>query len=627
MQEFHKLFPPHQNFAMTELTRDMSADMSAAVCIVCGFHSDYWGSWAGCGHSVCWKCALRIRYVRPDQEKSKVCCICQKKSEGLIIHDEEEGEIVVPGEGHIKDTNGWDVHYCNNEIHERVKHLREPYCPLQEECKNDTLFVGVDDLQKHLVSQHRKRLCLVCVEGNSKFLAEQTLYTPKQLRFHEDPDQSCHTDGGVFKGGHPFCVFCHKHVYDNEDLYTHMMHAHLQCDLCENDKTNTKKLVFYKGKGSFMYHLRNSHIQCKECEYRFTRRGELEGHHPTEWTFLSEVDYLKHQKDVHDDKSGAIDDVVKKQLFTYDSKNSSSSGARRSTIRSTDEEPTQPTITFALPNNKFKTVTLGPSLPTVTATRNRKYCNVNEDLESFLIRVAGTDLCKELFESTKKFLQGLVKPQLYYPILVSAISNFNDDIFQELAKAIADPDQREGLRLVHNMSSLNGGTLSLIDDFPTLPGGKAPAPVAAQATSSNQEDDSQPTTESKTANSWGKGRPKTLKPEPKKTLSQVLNDADDFPALGGSAGSKPTAAWGVPRDVGPAENSRYQPQEASSPARNNNKAKPARKSAPKKSGSAPLPAPKTERPPAASFSPNDFPTLGKSSPKPKAKGAIAWGQK
>eukprot|EP01060_Flectonema_neradi_P022485 TRINITY_DN3072_c0_g1_i1.p1 TRINITY_DN3072_c0_g1~~TRINITY_DN3072_c0_g1_i1.p1 ORF type:complete len:616 (+),score=101.42 TRINITY_DN3072_c0_g1_i1:58-1905(+) len=614
---------------MTDLTRYDTADLSNAVCLVCGSHSDYWGSWAGCGHSVCWKCALRIRYVRPDQEKSKVCCICQKQSNGLILHADEDAEVTEAGEGYISDTNGWDVHYCNTEIQDRVKHLREPYCPLQSECKDDTLFTSVEELQKHLTSKHRKRLCLVCVEGNSKFLAEQTLYTQNQLRFHEDPNQECHNDDKSFKGGHPFCLFCHKHVYDNEALYTHMMHSHLQCDLCENNKSNPKKLVFYKGKGSLSYHLRNSHIQCKECEYRFTRRGELEGHHPTEWTFLSEVDYLKHMRDVHGDKTVAIEDVVKNQMFTYDTKNSNAPARRNpsssAAASSSESEPTQPTITFALPNNKFKSVSLGPSLPTVTATRNRKYCNVNEDLESFLIRVAGSDLSKELFDSTKKFLQGNVKPQLYYPILASAISNFNDEIFQELAKAIPDPDLREGLRLVHNMSVLNGGTLSLVDDFPTLGGGKSPVTpsVPGPSTSSAQDEDA-PT------NSWGKGRPKTLKPEPKKTLSQVLNDTDDFPALGGgTGGGVKKSNWGATRNVADdVEGSRYQPPSHEDVPR---KAPPAsKKKAPKpsKKVSAPLPAPKTERPPTtANFSVDDFPTLGGGkfvASKPKVK--TAWGQ-
>ena len=76
----------------------------------------------------------------------------------------------------------------------------------------------------------------LCVKNRKLFPCQQELFSQAELNKHTREG-----DGSVFKG-HPFCRFCHRPFFDEEQLYFHLVQKHESCHIC--DKRGVKYQYF-----------------------------------------------------------------------------------------------------------------------------------------------------------------------------------------------------------------------------------------------------------------------------------------------------------------------------------------------------------------------------------------------
>eukprot|EP01059_Diplonema_ambulator_P037282 TRINITY_DN9781_c0_g1_i4.p1 TRINITY_DN9781_c0_g1~~TRINITY_DN9781_c0_g1_i4.p1 ORF type:complete len:534 (+),score=37.15 TRINITY_DN9781_c0_g1_i4:70-1671(+) len=453
------------------------------ICIVCSEVRGWWGVWVPCGHGVCWRCALRIRYMSPDDVKSQWCCICQTESSGVCIKGANTPEgIENRDEKYLKDDRGWQVWYETADMKQDVEYLRGWYCHLWEDCGTETPFKGFQALQDHLWKEHKQGLCEPCTKGNTKFPSEQTLYTRDQLRIHEKPGGRCHKDSHAFPG-HPLCFFCSKLLYDNDALYLHMREQHVLCDLCEGNPDG-EKLVFYRNHKALFAHMDHKHVKCKTCErnyYELRRRGLGAERHPTEWTFLTELELQKHNLNEHGGSKEAVGNAARNLLsFSYSNRaGHDDAGLPRGESLGPGEQI--PVITFDMGSGKRRTIKLA-ALPHARENRRR-----DDDTLIMVLKDVGAG--EAAIQNAAAFLSGDLRVVEYYGILQTCVGDVGK-VIGSIVKAIPSAEKREALRLAHNMATdterEKGETMrnfakavNSTADFPTLrePDAVAPKPV------------------------------------------------------------------------------------------------------------------------------------------------------
>lgn len=60
---------------------------------------------------------------------------------------------------------------------------------------------------------------------------------------------------------HPFCIFCKKHFFSDEEFKQHLNKKHEKCFLCKNSKY---KWIYYRDYPSLEKHFNSSHYMCNE---------------------------------------------------------------------------------------------------------------------------------------------------------------------------------------------------------------------------------------------------------------------------------------------------------------------------------------------------------------------------
>ena len=642
---------------------DISSDEEGSPrCIVCSEKRGWWGKWNSCGHAVCWRCALRIRYINPDQSKSTMCCVCQRESavEGITITANLEGPpptAAAREESYLKDKTGWNVWYETEQMRDDVEFLRGLYCLCWEECGIETPFASLKALQEHMWARHKHGLCTVCFDANTAFPAEQTLYTAQQLRLHENPFQRCAKDTSAF-GGHPLCHFCNKLMYDADALYMHMREAHCLCDLCEaSTDPDAPKLNFHPNMKALTWHFKEHHVVCKTCDRQYAelqRRGKPVQQHPTEFTFATEIQLLKHNRDVHGATGDAVDTAVRESLFSYgrggakggggsggggggsggnrgDTEERGGAGEQRATV-----------ITFDLGRGRKKSATLGSALPQANERRRGKSDKPFEGLVAKLLEMKAGDAA---VATAKQFVSGGVRAVEFYGILRSCLAPGGGDIpsasMAALCSLVPDAERREALRLAHNMATSTervkgealhqftaaAASIDLDTDFPTMPGGSA-APAAAASTHPNAAAASAAASASGAWRDGGSGstaaggtaaarlrqgmtRGPGGGPGRVEPAAALLDSAAEFPTLGGkTTGVQAAAAWRPPVVL----SSHPDPAAAASSSSSSSSS-----SAAEPAAQAPPPQPKPSK--AALSSVDDFPTLGRPGKPGKAGGS------
>ena len=112
-------------------------------------------------------------------------------------------------------------------------------------------------LKKHLKDSHHRVLCDICVDNRALMLNEQKLYRPDELKKHIWQGDFDEDGNMIFM--HPYCDFCDKHFF-SEDQFTLHLRDHFKCDLC----TEAHQHRYYKSYDNLAVHFSISHYGCPE---------------------------------------------------------------------------------------------------------------------------------------------------------------------------------------------------------------------------------------------------------------------------------------------------------------------------------------------------------------------------
>eukprot|EP00754_Rhynchopus_humris_P022011 Rhum_TRINITY_DN14767_c36_g1::Rhum_TRINITY_DN14767_c36_g1_i1::g.116986::m.116986 len=269
--------------------------------ICCEEDVKLWGVWE-CSHSVCWKCALRVRAANTCKDGSvnkDTCIMCKALSTHVYVT--RDPDVLQKKPAALKayvPAKGWDHLLCDSAgTAAKVTALRELRCT---KCNAYSGGGDVRALNAHYKEAHGVAMCAVCVANRQQvFASEHTLYTvPEGLAQHESLEEDCPADDANFLG-HPQCKFCNTPQYDNAALFQHCTSEHYTCELCD-PHTEETHICVYKDRAGLAAHLRKVHVHyCEDCH----ATGGASTH-PCAFTFPSAMDLQLHASRVHKTKKG-----------------------------------------------------------------------------------------------------------------------------------------------------------------------------------------------------------------------------------------------------------------------------------------------------------------------------------
>ncbi|CAG8557376.1 2250_t:CDS:2 [Acaulospora morrowiae] len=234
----------------TESDEDPSFKENRETCFICAEPITVYAV-SCCNHRTCHLCSLRLRALY----KTRNCTYCKTEQDKVIFtrdpdkpfEDFEDRNVPY----HDKKLNV----FCEDpQIFEDVNTLMSYNCP-HEKCT--TLYNGWHDLKRHVRRDHNMWLCDICIKEKKVFVYEHTLFTKRALEEHiERGDES------GFKG-HPYCKFCNRNFYGEDELYNHCRYSHEQCPICERSGIRHQYYIDYV---ELLQHFKDEHYLCKHKE-------------------------------------------------------------------------------------------------------------------------------------------------------------------------------------------------------------------------------------------------------------------------------------------------------------------------------------------------------------------------
>ena len=231
-------------------------------CAICGENIEYY-SIGKCNHrEICYYCALKDRtfYNKKDCPLCKInldiIFICPK-SETKTFEELSKREL----SSYYKDNDSKEigVYYIDISSLEAALQLKAYKCPI-EYCVKEEPFSSYEDLLHHLLNNHQKFYCKVCVKDGKKFISEQKVYSKNEIM-----DHNLYGDIEENIPPHHKCPYCKELFYNDEILYKHMSNSYFMCEICNNAD---RKIIFYSALPNFLLHNKLYHYCCpfKECK-------------------------------------------------------------------------------------------------------------------------------------------------------------------------------------------------------------------------------------------------------------------------------------------------------------------------------------------------------------------------
>ena len=203
--------------------------------------------------------------------------------------------------------------------------LRSLYCTLcpHEDVRRMRWFATQRDLDRHLEKSHHRYMCEACLVTQKVFIADREVFTQAQLvsifffvctYFVKSPLdlQVNHYKNGslatIDRGPippHPFCQFCSKPHYSDDELFAHLTSEHKSCDFCHQKGLQK----YFRNTSALNRHFNESHFVChtSPCSDGNGRDSLV--------AFDDELDLKAHQMQVH---SKALSRSQKKNLQKVD---------------------------------------------------------------------------------------------------------------------------------------------------------------------------------------------------------------------------------------------------------------------------------------------------------------------
>jgi hypothetical protein len=239
--------------------------------------------------------SIQIQGLRPLQSKFQSHPIsywdtnCHKQTESdFVVFSRTEKEFTEFKDIDIAVTDAaLGIRFTDTTIRDDTLLILRYNCP---DPKCDVACLGWGDLYYHVQRAHQKVMCNLCTQYKKVFTHEHDLFTPKQLRQHQEhgDDKPGAIDQSGFKG-HPKCGFCKESFYGDDELFVHCREKHERCHIC--DRRTPGRPHYYLNYNTLEEHFRKDHFLCpdKEClEKKFV-------------VFDSEMDFKAHNLEAHPD--------------------------------------------------------------------------------------------------------------------------------------------------------------------------------------------------------------------------------------------------------------------------------------------------------------------------------------
>lgn len=179
-------------------------------------------------------------------------------------------------------TDGDQIYYDTYKTKYACTRLRELTCLFEQCSYSKTRFPNLQALKHHLIHEHRRAFCDVCLRGRQAFVREQKLYKVSEIQRHKlEGDIGSDAPGDVEVDPHPYCDFCKLFYFNEDEFLEHLNRNHFKCTLCSNPRF---AYVFYDKYDNLRRHFNLSHHLCpyKECLNNcfvvFKTEGELKVH-------------------------------------------------------------------------------------------------------------------------------------------------------------------------------------------------------------------------------------------------------------------------------------------------------------------------------------------------------------
>lgn len=295
-------------------------EVKLETCICCCEEREFF-SVASCGHSVCGRCAIKLRWnfdrtPRNHRERNKLKnCIREDGYKCPVCREATYKNLIITrGTGHrFEDFNLPDlfldkslhVYFTKFEHRKYFNQIRRYFCPIcndnikkhvprsqwmQEQLKLKS-FYSLGKLNYHLKREHRNIfLCDVCLKRSKLFLDEAQIFMGKQTLLKHKKKGDIMVNGKLLPR-HPKCNFCNEEFFDNEEFLGHMRDKHFSCPYCEGDK-----LIFYEKQESLRNHFLGKHFLCEWCS---PPKGEEDEEGMELVAFENVLDFRQHRRVFH----------------------------------------------------------------------------------------------------------------------------------------------------------------------------------------------------------------------------------------------------------------------------------------------------------------------------------------
>eukprot|EP00045_Choanoeca_perplexa_P017017 m.238202 g.238202 ORF g.238202 m.238202 type:complete len:793 (+) comp17426_c0_seq5:270-2648(+) len=236
-----------------------------------------------CNHRVCHCCSLRMRVLLKQHD----CAICRAPLDKILLTDKLSATWTPTLGNGLRYEARWKAYVSSPAVHKTCQQLFSFRC---QKCDAEP-FSRWDDLRRHVIHQHDRHFCDLCVKHSTRFASEHLLYTAQELNKHSRQGDVNSPDG------HPECRFCKKRKYDNDTLLKHLKSDHAHCTLCER---LGQRFEYYANPKALDQHYRREHITCPhKCKMV---------------AFLHEIELQQHIVEQHMNESSQLDRAKARSL-------------------------------------------------------------------------------------------------------------------------------------------------------------------------------------------------------------------------------------------------------------------------------------------------------------------------
>lgn len=230
-----------------------------------------------CNHpSVCLICSYKLRSLNNNAK----CIVCNEELKQVILVKDEE-TLYEDLEAMGPTAYNFGISYTDPEERWECYALDSIKCPIKK-CRLKKRFNNMNQFKKHLKEDHNRHLCDLCLKHRTLMLDEQKLYKQDELTIHMESGDFDDKENLLFF--HPYCEFCKKYFFSEEEFTKHLKTEHFKCHLCNKEEYRN---IYYKQYKNLETHFKMSHYACPEenckekCFIVFKTKAELDKHNAT----------------------------------------------------------------------------------------------------------------------------------------------------------------------------------------------------------------------------------------------------------------------------------------------------------------------------------------------------------